>query len=128
VKSISKRNNLLFDSTASSLWKLVFRSSVEKRKMKRRRGNKQPEHKNKLVSFFKRQTRQFVEQQRQFLELAVAPPDQYIALSSGGQPKVNKVKNFLPFLKFMKRPQTKFHAHTIRESQVIRSKKLKIYQ
>jgi len=25
----------------------------------------------------------------------------------------------------MKRPQTKFHAHTIRESQVIRSKKSK---
>jgi len=27
----------------------------------------------------------------------------------------------------MKRPQTKFHAHTMRESQVIRSKKSKIY-
>jgi len=27
----------------------------------------------------------------------------------------------------MKRPQTKFHAHTMRESQVIRSKKAKIY-
>jgi len=27
-----------------------------------------------------------------------------------GQAKVNKVKNYLPFLKFMKRPQTKFHA------------------
>jgi len=39
-----------------------------------------------------------------------------------GQPKVNKVKFFLPFSKFMKRPQTKFHAHTTRESQVIRSK------
>ena len=25
----------------------------------------------------------------------------------------------------MKRPQTKFHAHTMRESQVIRSKKVK---
>jgi len=33
-----------------------------------------------------------------------------------------KVKNFLPFWKFMKRPQTKFHLHTMRESQVIRSK------
>jgi len=44
-----------------------------------------------------------------------------------GQTKVNKVKIFLPFLKFMKRPQTKFHAHTKRESQVIRSKKVKIY-
>jgi len=27
----------------------------------------------------------------------------------------------------MKRPQTKFHAHTMRESQLIRSKKVKIY-
>jgi len=27
----------------------------------------------------------------------------------------------------MKRPQTKFHAHTMRESQVVRSKKVKIY-
>jgi len=27
----------------------------------------------------------------------------------------------------MKRPQTKFHAHTLRESQVIKSKKVKIY-
>jgi len=39
-----------------------------------------------------------------------------------GQPKVNKVKTFLPFSKFMKRPQTKFHAHTMSESQAIRSK------
>jgi len=42
-----------------------------------------------------------------------------------GQPKVNKVKTFLPFSKFMKRPQTKFHAHTMSESQAIRSKKSK---
>jgi len=27
----------------------------------------------------------------------------------------------------MKRPQTNFHAHTMRESQVIRSKKVKIF-
>ena len=40
-----------------------------------------------------------------------------------GQPKVNKFEIFLLFWKFMKRPQTKFHAHTMRESQVIRSKK-----
>ena len=33
-----------------------------------------------------------------------------------GQPKVNKVKDVLPFLKFMKRPQTKLHAHTMRRS------------
>jgi len=33
-----------------------------------------------------------------------------------GQPKVNKVKIFLPFWKFMKRPQTKLHAHTMRQS------------
>jgi len=46
-------------------------------------------------------------------------------MSSVGQPKVNKVKCFLPFLKLMKRPQTKFNAHTMRESQVIRSKKSK---
>jgi len=39
-----------------------------------------------------------------------------------GQPKVSKVKIFLPFLKFMKRPQTKFHVHTMRVSQLIRSK------
>ena len=42
--------------------------------------------------------------------------------------KINKVKNFLPFIKFMKRPQTKFHAHTMRVSQVIRSKTVKIYR
>jgi len=45
-----------------------------------------------------------------------------------GQPKVNKVKIFLPFPKFMKCPQTKFHAYTMTESQVIRSKKVKIYR
>jgi len=28
----------------------------------------------------------------------------------------------------MKRPQTKFHAHVMREAQVIRSKKVKIYR
>jgi len=28
----------------------------------------------------------------------------------------------------MKRPQTKFHAHAMRESQVTRSKKVKIYR
>jgi len=27
----------------------------------------------------------------------------------------------------MKHPQTKFHAHTMRESQIIRPKKVKIY-
>jgi len=37
-------------------------------------------------------------------------------LNYKGQPKVNGVKIFLPFLKFMKRSQTKFHAHTMRES------------
>jgi len=35
-----------------------------------------------LVSFYKRQTRQFVEQQRQFQQLTMASPDQYIKLSS----------------------------------------------
>jgi len=34
-------------------------------------------------------------------------------------------KIVLTFSKFMKRPQTKFHAHTMREFQVIRSKKSK---
>jgi len=34
--------------------------------MKRHRDNKHPEHKSKVVSFFKRQTRQFAEQRRQF--------------------------------------------------------------
>jgi len=38
------------------------------------------------------------------------------------QLKVNKVKNFLPFQKFMKRPQTKFHAETMSHSKVMRSK------
>jgi len=71
-----------FYSTASSLWKLVIGPSVEKRKMKRHRDNKHPEHKNKLVSFFKRQIRQFVEQQRQFQQLIVATPDQQIEWSS----------------------------------------------
>jgi len=36
----------------------------------------------------------------------------YIHLRSLGQPKVNKVKIALPFLKFTKRWQTKFHADT----------------
>jgi len=44
-------------------------------------------------------------------------------MSLVGQPKVNKIKNFLPFLEFMKHPQIKFHAHTMREYQAIRSKK-----
>jgi len=37
-------------------------------------------------------------------------------MSSVRQPKV---KFFLPTSKLMKRPQTKFHTHTMRESQVI---------
>jgi len=41
-----------------------------------------------------------------------------------GQPKVNKVKIFLTFSKFMKRPQTKFHADTMCDSKVMRSKKV----
>ena len=49
--------------------------------MNRQRENKHPEHKKKLVSFFTRQTRQFVEQQRQFQQLIVATPDQPIVLS-----------------------------------------------
>jgi len=40
-----------------------------------------------------------------------------------GQPKVNKVKIFILFKKFMKRPQTKFHAGSMSDSKVIRSKK-----
>jgi len=40
-----------------------------------------------------------------------------------GQPKVIKVKIILSFLKLIKRSQTIFHAHTMRVSQVIRSKK-----
>jgi len=35
---------------------------------------------------------------------------------------------FLPLLTFMIRPQTKYHAHTVSESQIIRSKKGKIYR
>jgi len=38
-----------------------------------------------------------------------------------------KVKIFLPLSKLMKRPQTKFHAHTMRKPQVIRPNKVKIY-
>jgi len=45
-----------------------------------------------------------------------------------GSPKVNEVKNFLPFLKLMKCKQTKFHAHTLREFQVTGQKKVKIYR
>ena len=41
-----------------------------------------------------------------------------------GQPKV---KAFLAFQKFMKRPQTKFYADTMSDSKVNRSKKVKIY-
>jgi len=37
--------------------------------------------------------------------------------------KVNIVKAFLPFLKFMKRPHTKFHVDTTSNSRAIRSKK-----
>jgi len=48
--------------------------------MKRHTNNKHPENKNKLVSFFKQQTRQFIEQQRQFQQ--VAPLDQHLVLSS----------------------------------------------
>jgi len=44
-----------------------------------------------------------------------------------GQPEVNEVKNFLPFSKFMKCPQTKLHADAMSDIQVIRSKKVKIY-
>jgi len=44
-------------------------------------------------------------------------------MSSVRQPKV---KFFLPTSKLMKRPQTKFHTHTMRESQVIRSNKVKV--
>jgi len=36
-----------------------------------------------------------------------------------GQQEVNKVQNFLPFLKLMRRSETNFHAHSMRESQVI---------
>jgi len=36
-----------------------------------------------------------------------------------------QVKMVLPFSMFMKRPQTKFHADTMRNSKVIRSKKSK---
>ena len=39
-----------------------------------------------------------------------------------GQPKVNEVKIFLPFQKFMKHPQTKFRAHIFSHS-IVRSKK-----
>ena len=48
------------------------------------------------------------------------------ARSSLEQPKANKVKIFLPRSNFMKRPQTKFHADTMSDSKVIRSKKVKL--
>jgi len=41
-----------------------------------------PEPKNESASFFKRKTRPFVEQQRQFQQLMAAPSDQRIVLSS----------------------------------------------
>jgi len=39
----------------------------------------------------------------------------------------SKGQKFSAFFKFTKWPQTKFHTHTMRESQVIRSIKAKIY-
>jgi len=41
------------------------------------------------------------------------------------QPIVNEVKIFLPFFNFMKRPQTKFYAHTMSDFHVTRSTKSK---
>ena len=40
-----------------------------------------------------------------------------------GQPKVNKVKFFLPCLEVMKRPQTKFQVDAMRGFKVIKSRK-----
>jgi len=42
---------------------------------------------------------------------------------SVGQPKINQVKIVVPLLKFMKRPQTKFHADTMSDFKIITSKK-----
>ena len=52
----------------------------------------------------------------------------WIQLLSLGQPKVNKIKIFLPFPMFIKRPQTKFHAHTTGNPKLLGQKKVKIYR
>jgi len=43
------------------------------------------------------------------------------------QTNINKV-NVMPFLKFMKRPHTKYHADTMRDFKVVRSKKVKTFR
>ena len=47
----------------------------------------------------------------------------WLSMSSLGQPKVNKVKFFLPCSEVMKRPQTKFQVDSIRGFKVIKSRK-----
>jgi len=44
-------------------------------------------------------------------------------MSLVGQPKINKVKFFMPVSKLLKRPQTKFHTHTMGDSKAVKSKK-----
>ena len=55
---------------------------MEKFKLNRRRDTKHSDHKNKLASFFKYQTRQFAEQKHQFEQLMVARADQPFGVSS----------------------------------------------
>ena len=51
---------------------------------------------------------------------------QSLVITTLGQSNVNKVNFFLPYLKFMKRPQTNFQADTMNHSAVIWSKIVKI--
>jgi len=46
-------------------------------------------------------------------------------MSSLGQPKVNKIKICLPFLKRMKRPPNQFHTHTMKNTKLLGQKKSK---
>jgi len=49
-------------------------------------------------------------------------------MSLVGQPKINKVNFFMPVSKLLKRPQTKFHTHTMSDLKAVKSKKIKIYR
>ena len=61
---------------------IYHNSSMEKYKLTRHRDTKHSEHKNKSVTLFKQQTRQYALQQQQFEQLMVARSDQPLVISS----------------------------------------------
>ena len=61
---------------------IYHNSSREKYKLKRHRDAKHFEHKNKLATFFKQQTRQYALQQERFEQLLVARSDQPLVITS----------------------------------------------